>query len=263
MINKREDVHSLEELQDYLRDHEDKELPFNERCWNDAVLKCEENVIKMATNGPSTYEKVSYRNGKKVVSTVQRSLITDPIKQYFKMISLKTYRDESILADAEKKAYISEIADVTLDEQIEVSNEVVLWLNRIKDPLEKRYLKGRYVKYMGTYEINEGADMLSLKRILSYELETYRIDNQRANNKPVDALYEEKITKQLVSILESLKWTKKQRSVIDDMAQNKFTIISEKWYKEGGFVPKKYEYDKDEIDLAIELNIESVKELLA
>jgi hypothetical protein len=64
-------------------------------------------------------------------------------------------------------------------------------------------------------------------------------------------------------VLESLKWTKKQRSARDDMAQNKFTIFMDRLEKEREFIPNPKHYDKDEVDFLLETYIDAIREMLA
>lgn len=102
-------------------------------------------------------------------------------------------------------------------------------------------------------EINDGADRISLSRILSLEIELYRINIKRAKGEKIDIGQEEKLTKMLRETLESMKWTKKQRSAMDDMAQNKFSVWMDKMAKNGKFTPEHHEIPKDEIDMLIDI----------
>ena len=100
-----------------------------------------------------------------------------------------------------------------------------------------------------------------LKRILSYEIELYRMDEKRALGKAVDVIREEKVSKMLRETLESMKWTKKQRSASDDMAQNKFSIWMERQTKNGKFTPEHHEIPKDEIDMLIDIITVAVRKM--
>ena len=74
---------------------------------------------------------------------------------------------------------------------------------------------------------------------------------------------EEKLTRQLNMMLESLKWTKKQRNAREDMAQNKFTIFMDSLAKEGEFKPNPKSYDQDEIDFLMETYINAIRDMLS
>lgn len=76
---------------------------------------------------------------------------------------------------------------------------------------------------------------------------------KRARSQSIDINQEDKLTKMLRDTLESMKWTKKQRSVQDEMAQNKFSIFMDKQAKNGKFTPEHHEIPKDEIDMLIEI----------
>ena len=141
-------------------------------------------------------------------------------------------------------------------------DEIGSWIDLFNGD-EKQYLKRRYVNYYDTYDLNEGADKLSLKRLLSIEIELYRIDKRRATGKSVNLVEEEKLTKQLNMILESLKWTKKQRSATEDMAQNKFTIWMDNLIKQGKFKPKQKTYDKDEVDFLLDTYVKAIRDMLS
>jgi hypothetical protein len=58
-----------------------------------------------------------------------------------------------------------------------------------------------------------------------------------------------------------MKWTKKQRSMTDEMAQNKFTIFMDKQAKNGKFTPEHHEIPKDEIDLLLEIIPEAIRKM--
>lgn len=264
MIESRKDVRDLEELKEYLKTHTDSELPFNERAWADAIVKSEENMNKMKNDPNLTTEKVVYRGGKKVIQKAKKHLQIDPVQIYWKLMNLKTYRDESLTINAEKREYMETVANAQLSDDFQnaTKNEVVLWIDRVIDPLEKSYLQRRYLSYVTSYEVNEGADMISLKRILSLELETYRIDNDRVAGKDVDINLEKRVNESLLGILESLKWTKKQRSNMDDMSQNKFTVFMDKMVKNGGYVPTNVNVEKDDIDFLLEQFLDGVREML-
>ena len=74
---------------------------------------------------------------------------------------------------------------------------------------------------------------------------------------------EEKLTRQLNMMLESLKWTKKQRNAREDMAQNKFTLFMSKLEKDECFTPNPKSYDQDEIDFLMETYINAIRDMLS
>ena len=88
------------------------------------------------------------------------------------------------------------------------------------------------------------------------------MDVRRASGKGVNVADEKRYTELFTSVLESLKWTKKQRSARDDMANNKFTIWMDNLVKDGGFKPNKKHYEQDEIDFLMETYINSIREML-
>lgn len=128
---------------------------------------------------------------------------------------------------------------------------------------ERRFLRERYTYYYDQYEINTGADQALLKRILSIEIALHRIDVRRAQKVNVNPVEEEKLSKQFRETLESMKWTKKQRSIQDELGANKFTVWMDKMVKDGGFSPIKRNYEKDDIDNLLDTFIEAAREMMS
>ena len=249
----REDVKTKEDLVAYLEMVEG--LPLLEDLWELCVKKGKENegkgVPMMETNTTDKNGKVTTK--KQVAGVV----ITDPVKWYFRMMGLPQYkkRVQELLEEKEKSSESkTEIMETYFDDDSEEEfNDIINWINMFPDPKERQYLKQKYASYYDNYEINDGADRVSLSRILSLEIELYRINILRAKAKKVDIPTEEKLTKMLRETLESMKWTKKQRSAMDDAAQNRFSIWMDKQAKNGKFTPEHHEIPKDEIDMLIDI----------
>lgn len=261
---KRPDIPDKESLIQYLEANPETELPFLEKVWEQAVKLAEEN----ANTKPVMKENIEKdKDGNpRVVMRKSKILITDPVKQYFKLMGLKQNKDEALKLkysdsniDENKKEILGTYFDDT-EENI-YADEITSWI-ALFQPDERDYLKKRYASYYDNYEINDGADKVSLKRLLSIEIELYRMDVRRASGKGVNVADEKRYTELFTSVLESLKWTKKQRSARDDMAQNKFTIFMDNLVKDGGFKPNKKHYEQDEIDFLMETYINSIREML-
>ena len=267
---RRPEIPDKEHLLQYLAANPETEYPFVESVWEQAVERANINKDKQQAYAETTYVD---EDGNEVKERKKMGvLVTDPVKYYFKLMGLKQNRNKAIsiqnqkYEDDENKQSIMEAKfDTSGYDNMEKNmyvDEIGSWIDLFNGD-EKQYLKRRYVNYYDTYEINEGADKLSLKRLLSIEIELYRIDKRRASGKPVNLVEEEKLTKQLNMILESLKWTKKQRSKIDDMAQNKFTIYMDSLMKEGKFKPKQKTYDKDEVDFLLDTYVKAIRDMLS
>lgn len=252
--NARENIKTKEDLIVYLKTVE--ELPFLEELWDLCVEKAKENEGKEVPMVEKTYKD---KDGNMVTKRrVGGALITNPVSYYFKMFKLPHYRRKALdLKDYQERLDDdqSEIMDTYFDdgEENKCFNEITRWIDMFPSSNERQYLKQRYASYYDNYEINDGADRVSLTRILSLEIELYRINVKRAKSQPVDINQEDKLTKMLRDTLESMKWTKKQRSAQDDMAQNKFSIFMDKQVKNGKFTPEHHEIPKDEIDMLIDI----------
>lgn len=260
-------METKEQLIDYLESNPDTELPFLEELWVKCLELCEKNQGKNPQKMKTT---TTDRDGVVTVKEISVSnVLVNPVAQYFKMISLHQYRKKAILLQDELYGVkvTSESQKEVIDLHFEAgdtdfNDEITSWIRLFK-PDERNFLIKRYSSYFDQYEINEGADKTSLKRILSLEIALYRIDIKRAGGKVVDINDEKKMSELLQSTFESLKWTKKQRNARDDLAQNKFTVWMEKQVQEGGFKEVKKEYDKDEIDFLLDTIIDSTREMLS
>ena len=262
----RKKVTNLEELKRYLNAHPDSEYPFVEIAWNDAIRKCKENEGK---EPKVTWKVVIDSDGierKRKTSTT--NYITDPCRMYFKYMSIKKYsamgralRDK-IRSEIDNEREVFKIYLGDKDEAPRTENEILDWIEMF-GPDEREFLKKRYVSYYDTYDINDGADRVTFKRLLSLEVEAFRIDIKRARHDSVDINEEKKITELIQSTLESMKWTKKQRSARDDMAKNRFTVWMDNLAKEGKFEVPNKEYKKDDIDFLIDTILKSTSEMLS
>lgn len=253
----KKNIKTKEDLEIYLEQVEG--LPLLEDLWERCVQKAKESEGKEQPMIEKTYTD---KDGNKTTRLMPHGFwSTNPINHYLRMFKMKQYQKQALilkdeLAFAEKidNESASEIKEVYFDDDSgEKYNEIIEWINMYPIEKERNYLKQRYTDYYNTYEINDGADKVMFKRILSYEIELYRMDEKRALGKAVDVIREEKVSKMLRETLESMKWTKKQRSASDDMAQNKFSIWMERQTKNGKFTPEHHEIPKDEIDMLIDI----------
>ena len=267
-ITKKEIRKGVETKEDLIRYLDNVEgMPFLEELWDLCVEKAEADKNKQQPMLEKTYID---KDGNKTVKTASGgTVIPNPVGHYFRMMGLPQYKKKAveILNEKEAKEAMdesqSEIMEVAFDDDSgEQYNEIIAWINMFPNAKERQYLRQRYASYYDNYDINEGADRVSLSRILSLEVELYRINAKRATGGRVDIVQEEKLTKMLRDTLESMKWTKKQRSAAEDMAQNKFTVFMEKMAKEGRFMPEEVEAPKDDIDALLEIIPKSVAKML-
>ena len=191
-----------EELEQYLSAHPESEYPLVEEVWEKAIQTSKDNeqkIIEAESNGEEPNKRVA---------------ITNPVSIYFKLMGLAQNRKKGI-ALQEETFPVSEDKQQILDTYFnedseedssvsEFTDEIISWINLFK-PVEREYLKQRYASYYNNYEINDGADKASLKRVLSLEIELYRIDLKRANGQKVDPNDEKKYTELLNGTFESLK----------------------------------------------------------
>lgn len=260
-INK-EDVKTREDLIRYLSTSPDG-VPFLQELWDKCVEKSQEDSDKEA---PTREVKIKDKDGN-VTTKMQPAgvVIKDPVKWYFRLMNLPQYKNKAIRL-AEQKELESEtqkeFMEVYFDDfESQEYDDIAAWINMFPNQHEKQYLKQRLAHYYDNYDINDGADRTILSGILSIEIELYRINIRRAEGKAVDVNKEQKLRKMLMEYMEAQKWTKKQRSVSDEMSQNRWTIWMEKQAKNGGFVPEEHEIPKDEIDYFLELLPQQMKKM--
>lgn len=261
--NRPDNIETKEDLIYYLKTH-DNEPDFVEECWVAAVEAARNNEEK----GGYSYKTVikKDKDGNEVHEEKATKLITDPVKQYFKMCGLPKYRrqaQKNMVLGQPKDEWINKINETYFaDDSENLNDEIVAWIEMIKRTEEQSYIRSRYANYMNNYEINDGADKTSLKGILSMELALYRIDVLRANGKDTSLAEEEKLRKAVRETFDAMKWNKKQRNLREEMAQNKFTVWMDNMVKEGTFKSNPKEYPKDEIDFLIETSVEAQRKML-
>lgn len=264
----RKRVTTREELEDYLSRYEGTSI--YEPLWERCVEAAKENEKMSDEDKIGTATTIDKNGNVKKVTGSRGNYSTNPCSLYFQRMGLSQNK-KHILRQRDEEEYgkfalsqgASEIADTYFyDDKVGESNEVLDWINMFSKPNERVYLKQRYANYYDNYEINDGADRTLLSRILSIEIELYRINCKRALGSKIDINEERKLNDMLRETMESMKWTKKQRSAMDDMAQNKFSIWMDKMVKEGKFVPKEHEIPKDEIDMLIEIIPQAVRKML-
>jgi hypothetical protein len=257
----KEDVKTKEDLIEYLDTV--GELPFLEELWEECLIKAEENKDKEV---PMKEVKVKDKHGNVTIKNkVAGVVIKDPVKWYFRMMGMTNWKKKAILL-AEQRKIDSESRQEIMEaffgeDDTQEYDDIAAWINMFINPEERQYLKQRLSHYYDNYDINDGADRVMLSGILSIEIELYRINMKRAQGKAIDIVKEEKLRKMLRENLESQKWTKKQRSATDEMAQNKFTIWMERQAKQGKFIPDHHEIPKDEIDMLIEIIPEAIRKM--
>lgn len=245
----RPNLKTKEELIGYLNENRDFEPSFVPELWDRCVELCKANEKK---DDPT--------------------VITNPTTQYFKMYTLTQYRkkaneirnEEDFKNNLENSNNNQNEQQITNDMvNLDNTDAIVVWMKQFVNKDERNYLLKRYADYFDQYEVNDGADKVLLKRILSCEIELHRIDLLRANGNRIDLNNEKKMTDLLQNTLESMKWTKKQRNARDDMAQNKFTVWMDKQVEDGGFEPVKHTYAKDDIDFLLEAYVSAVRGVLS
>lgn len=259
----RPELANKEELVMYINNSPD-ELPFVEEVWEKAVAKAKENE---SLPDPVEYVTTVDENGNSTTKRVSKGIRPkDPISIYWSYMNLPQYRKmaEDISYEEEYSVDEEDIPQTYDDGSIDEDeyNEILAWINMFPLPDERNYLKQRYTHYYDNYDINDGADRSMLNGILSLEVELYRVNYRRAKGQAVDIAREEKLRKMLRESLEAQKWTKKQRSAMDDMAQNAFTIWMERQAKNGKFTPVEVECPKDDVDYLMEVIPMAVRKML-
>lgn len=259
--NRPDTIKTKEDLIFYLKTH-DNEPDFVEECWEVAVEAAKKNEEKGGYSIKTIIKKD--KDGNEIHEEKKTKLITDPVKQYFKMCMLPKYRRQ-----AQKNMFLSpvdknkqDIFETYFDEESEnLNDEIIDWINMISRPDEQNYISRRYANYINNYEINDGADKTSLKGILSMELALYRIDVLRANGRETSLQEEEKLRKAVRETFDAMKWNKKQRNLREEMAQNKFTVMLDNMVKNDEFTPNPKHYEDDEIDFLLNTLIESQRKM--
>ena len=212
---------SMEELQEYLKSNPETELPFNDIVWEKAVeyTKDKDRQFKelQTTEFDGTTKTKRIPNG-----------VINPVSKYFQMMALPQYANP-VNTDEEYTSFDGGMEDF-----------------EGYKPNEKKFLAERLADYYNNYEINTGSDKFIVKQIIIFELELNRLNAKLASGKDVYAQID-KVTKQYLSLNESLKTLKKQRGAMDDEGKNKFTLFVDELEREGEF---KFTFNniKDDID---------------
>lgn len=270
------DLTTKEELILYLESNPEQEPPFYPALWDECVAAAEKVAREGnlstgdGTDGEAMPTHVGNKSTNPVAHYFQRNHLPYNVKRANAYRASITHKDvRNMIDDAKKTAedigliepkddeeqqYTEEFSDLPMD-------DISAWIMMFR-PNERKYLNNRRASYYDQYEINEGADKSTLKRILSNEIELYRIDICRAKGQKVSITDEKKLQENLMSLYENMKWTKKQRSAKDEYAQNKFTVWLDELAKDGGFHPKEREYKKDDIDFLLETYIDAAREMM-
>ena len=254
----KDDVHTREELISYLATSSDG-VPFLQELWDRCVEKANEDSDK-----ERPVKIVKDKNGN-TTTRANGVVIKDPVKWYFRLMNLPYYKKKAIALaqqqDIESETR-KEFMEVYFDDnESQEYDDIAAWINMFPNQQERQYLKQRLAHYYDNYDINDGADRTMLSGILSIEVELFRINMRRAEGKNVDINQEVKLRKMLIDNMEAQKWTKKQRSASEEMAQNRFTVFMEKQMKNGEFKPEHHELPKDEIDFFLELLPQQMKKM--
>lgn len=262
---KRPDIPDKEHLIAYLEANSETELPFVEEVWEQAVEKAKENEGKQR---PIKTIVTTDKNGNEVVKKQSGgTLVTDPVKYYFRLMGLTQNKKKGIAlqeAKIETSETKQEILNTYFDDDLttEYMDEITSWI-ALFPPQERMFLKQRYASYMDENDINSGADKAGLKAVLSLEIEMHRIDLKRATGKKIDMNDEKKVRELWDSTLQSLKWTKKQNSGSELNKQNKFSVWLDNMVKNGEFTPNPKHYEEDEVDFILKTIIDSQREMLS
>jgi len=267
---KRPKMTTKEELMVYLEANETLgiELPFVQEAWDKAWERYLEDKDK-----PQTFQKiVSTKNGIEKVKNVPITVVKNPVSYYFQLMSFKGYKDKGLnlldkvlpppeLLDSETEEIESDFDKNFKQESTFVGgNWLGAWIQTFPES-ECLFLKQRYSDYYNQYEINDGADKTVLMNLLSIEIQLYRINLRVSRGHYTNVIDIEKLNKQMISLLEAQKWTKKQRNEKDEYGTNRFTVWLDQMMKKGGFKPNKTEYDQDQIDRLIEVFMTSMREV--
>lgn len=164
----RKGVETKEDLVRYLEEVEG--FPLVEELWDLCIEKAKASEGKQQPMVEKTYID---KDGNVKTSTRANGFVSDnPIHHYFRMMGLPQYKKKArdIVNEREAKEAATEsqkeIMDTYFDDDSgEQFNEIIAWINTFPNTKERQYLRQRYASYYDNYEINEGADRLSLSRI--------------------------------------------------------------------------------------------------
>lgn len=262
-MSSRPKMETKEELMEYLEKASlvGLELPFVEEAWEKAV-----EAYERQSDQEPEYIIVTRQDGDEVKTRrYPKNLRLNPISGYFRNMGLKRYKDMARqISYQEMMKYQPETATI-MDtyfegETVQTFDWFAGWIDAFP-PAEREYLKQRYANYYEQYDINEGADKTVLMNILGIEVQLYKCNLDVARGLKVDPTMTIKLNENLIKLLDAQKWTKKQRSRSDEMAQNKFTIWQDKQIKNGSFQPTKAHYEDDDVDKLLNTFIVSMREV--
>jgi hypothetical protein len=248
----RPKMETKEELIAYLEANPETELPFNEEVWNKAVEFTQDKERKFKQK-----IEVDFDGTQKVINIPNGSI--NPVSKYFQIIALPQYKKQAIKEAKEAEKESDDFSTGDEEKDMTVANWVNTFFNGYSAP-DRKFLKERLSDYYDNYEINEGADKLQVIQAVADELELLNLTRARAKGKDVEARIE-KVRKGYLSMLESHKALKKQRSAMDDEGKNKLTLLVDKYEKEGAFKPSAFKYDEDALDKMLTVYIRSAMEV--
>lgn len=269
---RRPKLKTKEELIKYLEEHKDTELPFNEEVWNIAVEKTKDKERK--------YKEIVVKDfdGNEKKKSIPNGAV-NPVSKYFMLMALPQYRKKTEKEDTEDnedidfkqfknntRSFDDDIEEDDIEEDDDTDNEnenkevtITGWINMFFDKYsatDKKFLKERLINYFDNYELNNGADIMIVVKAVADELEIMKLTNKRIKGEDVEKRLET-VQKGYLSLLESFKALKKQRSALDEEGKNKFTLWVDRLEKEG-FNPEKTKYSKDDVDFIIDTFRETI-----
>jgi len=233
---KRPPMTTKEELIAYLEQNKDTELPFNEVVWDLAVKATEDKERQFKVMSQTEFD------GSTKTKKIPNGAV-NPVSKYFQMIALPQYQkpmQDEIIEEED-----SVIISTDDDEKSDFVDGLLGVFFSGYPSQDKKLIKERLSDYYDNYELNEGADKLLVIKAVADELEMANLTKKRIKGVDVEARLE-KVQKGYLSLLESLKALKKQRSAMDDEGKNKLTLWVDELEKAGEFI---YEFDThDDID---------------
>jgi len=228
----------------------EKEYPWSESCWNDAVNKAKEiKKLNKEDNG-STLVKG------KLVGKKTTSFTESPADNYFILRKLPKYREEDLNRQRQEKEQVleeikKEFGTATVGSSGETStSSFEEWIS-LFDIDDQKYLRSRFNSYNSNYEITSASDESILMQILADELLLYRMNKDIVKPsykpQPNDIKQRDVLSTQLKNLLSEQQWTQKSQGK-KDTGENHFSSWLLKLYNEG-YVTPKIEVDPDEVDL--------------
>lgn len=240
--NKRPKMETLEELKAYLEENKDKELPFNQKVWDEAVEATKDKVLQFKTKTETDFDgntkTLKIPNG-----------TTNPVSKYFMIIALPHNNKPVKTVEYEDNENTEENEDVEFedeDKQDFVDSLCNMFFSRY-NAADKKIIKDRLGDYYDNYEINDGADKFTVIKAVADELEIAKLTQLRLKRGEDNEARLKKIQDGYLELLESMKALKKQRSKMDEEGKNKLTLWVDTLEREG-FKPTEDDNDQDSID---------------